>query len=213
MDLKNHYFWTWFLENHEELKSLRTLLPAQRRYIAYWLDWHLHFYSPGLDYLLIFHENGNQQTELIITANGNSRFFDNVETLVRDAPIIPGWKYTAFIQPSGDYEAMEQGLDKPYVFQDITLKASDISFVPLETDRDKIDMIVYLKNFTVYSKNKNLLQLIFIIMQDLLGEKLLYENIGFVELAQLPEEGPSGVIRLYDLQFYIDELNRLDGNS
>jgi hypothetical protein len=44
-------------------------------------------------------------------------------------------------------------------------------------------------------------------MQDLLDEKSLYENINFVELAQLPEDGDNKFICLYDLQFYIDSIN------
>jgi len=207
MDIKNHHFWTWFLENHERIATLRTLDAKEQKQTAYWLDWHLHFYSPGLDYLLVFHEKGNQQIELIITANGDPEFFETVETLICDAPQLSGWTYTAFIQPSRDYEEMEQGLDEPYVFQDITLKTSDLSFVPLETNRAKIDMVVYLKNFTVYSKNKNLLQLIFIMLQDLLGEKVRHQDIGFVQLAQLTDDR-TDLVKLHHLGHYLDQINK-----
>ncbi len=68
-------------------------------------------------------------------------------------------------------------------------------------------MIVYLKNFTIHCNNKNLLHVIFIIMQDIIGEKSLFENINFVELAQLTEHEDYELIYLYDVQLYIDKLN------
>jgi len=51
---------------------------------------------------------------------------------------------------------------------------------------------------------------VFIIMQDLLGEKALFQNINFVELAQMPEQEENELIHLYDLQFYLDEINKRD---
>ena len=101
-----------------------------------------------------------------------------------------------------------EGLDSPYIFQDIKLKTSELKFVPLDQNNEKINLIVYLKNYTIYSQNKNLRELIFIMMQDLLGEKSLYENINFVELAPMPNEESNELIYLYDLQFYIDKLNK-----
>ena len=49
-------------------------------------------------------------------------------------------------------------------------------------------MIVYIKNFTIYSHNNNLLQLVYMMIQDLLGEKSMHENINFVQLAQATED-------------------------
>src|SRR5690606_17549561 len=95
------------------------------------------------------------------------------------------------------------------VFKDIELKASELKFMPFQyEDVKKIDMIVYLKNFTVHCSNKNLLHVVFIILQDIIGEKSLFENINFVELAQLPAEEQNEVIYLYELQSYLDMINR-----
>src|SRR5690606_12965911 len=110
----------------------------------------------------------------------------------------------AFIKPSQRIEEMEGGLDKPYVFKDIELKASELKFMPFQyEDAKKIDMIVYLKNFTVHCTNKNLLHVVFVIMQDIIGEKSLFEDINFIELAQMPEEELNELIYLSELQLYI----------
>jgi hypothetical protein len=202
------FFWIWFANNHIKLKVLRTLKPKEQKHFTFWLNWHLHFYAPGIDYILVFPRREETLTKIIFTANGNPDNFAMVEDIVAAAPQIRDWTFTAFIQPLHDYEELEKGLDKPYIFQDITLKASELKFQPFQYHSEKkIDIIVYLKNYTVYSLNKNLLQLIYFMMQDLLGEKSLYQNINFVELAQLPNEEDSELIQLYDLQFYIDKLN------
>jgi hypothetical protein len=159
----------------------------------------------------MFPEKPKEKLQLIISANGNPEYFGQVMTLAEHAPQFKNWKIVPFIQPSNDIDQMEAGLDKPYVFKDIVLKASELKFMPLEYENEKkIDMIVYLKDFTVHCKNKNLLQVVFIIMQDLLGEKSLYQNINFVELAQFPDDHENELIHLYDLQMYLDKINKPD---
>ncbi len=155
----------------------------------------------------MYPEKLDDKLQLIISANGNPEYFDKVVSLAEQAPQFKHWKIIPFIQPSVDMKNIEAGLDKPYVFKDIILKASELKFTPMQYESEKkIDMIVYLKNFTVHCKNKNLIQVVFIIMQDLLGEKSLYQNINFVELAQMPEDDIQ-LLHLYELQLYIDKLN------
>ena len=201
-------FWDWVQFNEATLRNLKNEKPQIQKLFFFWLDKHLHYYSEGLDCILMFPEKKNEPTQLIISANGNPDFFSQVIKLIDNAPKLQFWKFTAFIQPSEDIEDMEAGLDKPYVFKDINLKASELKFIPFEYEgTKKIDIIIYLKNLTVHCNNKNLLQVIFIIMQNIIGEKSLYENISFVELAQMPEEVNIELIYLYDLKYYLDEIN------
>lgn len=201
-------FWEWLTFNEATLRNLNNEKPEIQKLFLFWLEKHLHYYSKELDCILIFSKNTNKPVELIISANGNPDFFSHVITLIDNAPKLQHWKFTAFIQPSENIEEMEAGLDKPYVFKDINLKASDLKFMPFQYEGiKKIDMIIYLKNFTVHCNNKNLLQVVFIIMQDIIGEKSLYQNINFVELAQMPEQENDEFIYLYDLQYYLDDIN------
>ena len=67
----------------------------------------------------------------------------------------------------------------------MTLKASELTFLPLEYHEvsDKFDIVVFLKNYNFFCDTKTLQQAIFIIIQDILGEKSLNQNINFVQLA------------------------------
>jgi len=200
-------FWNWVSNNETILRNLQSEKPQIQKLYFFWLEKHLLYYSEGINCILIFPKNHRDHVELIISANGNREYFAQVLKLLEDVPSIPFWKFTAFIQPQESIDKMETHLEKPYVFKDIHLKASEYIYMTFEYDGiKKINMIVYLKNFTVYCNNKNLPQVIFITMNDIIGENFLYRNINFVEIAQIPEED-SGLIYLYDFQFFIDKMN------
>ena len=59
----------------------------------------------------------------------------------------------------------------------------------------------------MYCDTKTLQQAIFIIMQDFIGEKSLFQNINFVQLAQVPDN-KEGLIHLWNFQYYIDKINK-----
>jgi len=201
-------FWDWIQFNEKTLRNLQTEKSNVQKLFLFWLKKHLHYYCPELDAIIMFPTKENKDIRLIISANGNPEYFGLITTLVDNSPKVKNWKFLAFIQPSEDIEEMEAGLDKPYVFKDINLKVSELKFMPFRYEGiKKIDMIVYLKNFTVHCNNKNLLQVVFIIMQNVIGEKSLYENISFIELAQMPEKQNDEMIYLFDLRYYLDEIN------
>ncbi|MGG7036013.1 MAG: hypothetical protein ACI7YS_12575 [Flavobacterium sp.] len=159
--------------------------------------------------MIVFPKQGSQKTELIITANGNPEYFNQVIELIDKAPALKHWKFTAFIKPTENIEKIIQGLDEPYIFQEITIKTSEIKFLPLNYDEEtkKLDIIIYLKNCNIHCNTKTWKQAIFIILQDLLGEKSLYQNINFVQLAQMTGNN-NELIEIYELQLYIDTVNK-----
>lgn len=66
--------------------------------------------------MIVFPVSNNNKSELILTANGNPQFFEQVINLVDNAPQLKNWKFTAFIQPTQRIEEIMKGLDDPYIF-------------------------------------------------------------------------------------------------
>lgn len=201
-------FWNWFQDNNQTIKNLINETPKNQKYISFWINKNLSYYCKEIDFMIVFPKNGNTKSELIITANGNTEYFNHVIDLVDNAPQLKNWKFTAFIQPTERIDKIIDGLDKPYIFQEITLKASEFKFLTLEYHKKthKFDIIVFFKNYNLYCDTKTLQQAIFIILQDILGENYLSKNINLVQLAQMPDNKEE-LIYLYDFQMFLEILN------
>ena len=204
---KINNFWNWFQDNNQTIRNLINEIPKNQKHITFWLYKNLGYYCKEIDFIIIFPNKNTDKTELIITANGNPDYFGQVINLVDKAPLLRKWKFTAFIQPTERINEIINGLDEPYIFQEITLKASALKFITLDYHEKthKLDIIVFLKNYHLYCDTKTLEQAIFIIMQDILGENSLFQNINFVQLAQMPDNKEE-LIHLYDFQIYNDNL-------
>ena len=48
------HFWTWFLQHKNKLKNLMSLNHKEQKHYMFWLNWHLQFYFPGLEYIIVF---------------------------------------------------------------------------------------------------------------------------------------------------------------
>lgn len=202
---KINIFWNWFQDNNQTIKNLINEIPKSQKQISHLIKHRLGFYCKELDYIIIFPKKPTQKTELIITANGNPEYFTQVTELIKYAPILKHWKFTAFIQPTENIDEIMDGLDEPFVFQEIRIKTSEIKFLPLAYDEKtkKLDIRIYLKNYNIHCDTKTWNQAIYIIIQDLLAEKVRYQNINFVQLSQMPSNN-NELIELYDLQLYLD---------
>jgi hypothetical protein len=210
---KINIFWNWFQDNNQTINNLINETPLNQKHISFWLSKNLSYYCKEIDFMIVF-PNNNNKSELILTANGKPEYFNQVIDLVDNAPQLKNWKFIAFIQPTERISEMMNGLDEPYIFHEITLKASELTFLPLEYHEvtQKFDIVVFLKNYNLYCDTKTLQQAIFIIMQDVVGEKSLYHNINFVQLAQVPDN-MEGLIKLYDFQLFLDNLNVAELNN
>ena len=201
-------FWNYFITKQKTITNLQNEPDTTYQKINTQLEKKLKNYCHHLDYLLFFPKKKTEKPQIIITANGNPLYFSYVENLVKAAPKLKNWQIKAFVQPSSKIEKMKQGLDEPYVFCDVVLKSSDLKFTQLNSNdqKKKLDIVVYLKDYTIYCENQILLEAIFMILYDLLGEKSMVEDLNFVQLGQMPED-QSNLIHLYELQWYIDKIN------
>ncbi|WP_445712847.1 hypothetical protein [Flavobacterium sp.] len=199
-------FWNYFQQNNFVFVLLTEIPKDDLKIQLDKLLYNLHQYNKNLDLII---KNKKNVAELIITANGNPYLFKEVELLVHYAPVVERWKIKAFFQPETNLTKYENGTDKPLEYYGITLRISEMYFIPLENPNKPTDLgiKVLLKNFIVHKDNPRLREAVYIHVEHLIGEKSFANDIAFIEIAQLKGD-QEHIIELYNLKSYIDtELN------
>ena len=199
-------FWNYFQQNNFVFLLLNEIPKDELKTHFDKLIEILHQYNKDLDLII---KNKTNVAELIITANGNPYLFKEVELLVHHALVVERWKITAFLQPEMNIEKYENGTDKPLEYYGITLRISEMYFIPLENPSKPTDLgiKVLLKNYIVHKDNPRLREAVYIHIEHLIGEKAFANDIAFIEIGQL-EGDCENSIELYNLKSYIDiEMN------
>jgi hypothetical protein len=200
-------FWNYFQQNNFVFLLLNEIPKDQLKIHFDKLIEILHQYNKNLDLIIKNKKNG---AELIITANGNPYLFKEVELLVRHSPNIKRWKITAFLQPETNLTKYENGTDKPLEYYGITLRISEMYFIPLENPNKPTDLgiKVLLKNYIIHKDNPRLREAVYVHIEHLIGEKSFANDLSFIEIDQLKNEDLEDdcVLELYNLKFFIDSF-------
>jgi hypothetical protein len=196
-------FWNHFQQNNFVFLLLNEIPKDELKTHFDKLIEILHQYNKDLDLII---KNKKIDAELIITANGNPYLFKEVELLVHHAPVVERWKITAFLQPVTNLTKYENGTDKPLEYYDITLRISEMYFIPLENPNKPTDLgiKVLLKNYIVHKDNPRLREAVYVHIEHLIGEKSFANDIAFIEIGQL-ERNSENIIELYNLKFYFED--------
>jgi len=90
-------FWDWFKQHNKSYSFLNQVDPEVKENLLNDFSEELHKYCDNL----YFEIGGDPEEcqELIITAEGNKEYFNQVEQLVNTAPRIDNWTIKAFIPP------------------------------------------------------------------------------------------------------------------
>jgi len=81
-------FWDWTRYNEQFLRNLKNEKPAAQKMFIYRLAKDLHNYCEQLESILMFPTNGNDPTQVVISASGNPEYFEQVTTLIENAPLL-----------------------------------------------------------------------------------------------------------------------------
>jgi hypothetical protein len=196
-------FWNHFQQNNFVFLLLNEIPKDELKIHFDKLIEILQQYNKDLDLIIKNKTNG---AELIITANGNPYLFKEVELLVHFATVVERWKITAFLQPETNLTKYENGTDKPLEYYGITLRISEMYFIPLENPNKPTDLgiKVLLKNYIVHKDNPRLREAVYVHIEHLIGEKSFANDIAFIEIGQL-KNNASNMIGLFNLKFYIND--------
>jgi hypothetical protein len=211
---KINTFWNWFQDNNQRIKNSCNESPEKQKEILFWLGKNLSYYCREIDFIIVFPKKENSKTEFIVTANGSSNYFQQVILLIDNAPRLRTWKFTAFLMPTEQINKVIEELEKPYIIRENTLKAKNLNFIALDHDHEthKFEIQIYLKNYNLLCNTKTLSQVICIILQNQMTQESLSQNSSFVQLAQTANNDGE-LICLYDLQLYMDEINKNPNNK
>ena len=194
-------FWNYFQQNNFVFLLLNEIPKDELKIHFDKLIEILHLYNKDLDLIIKNKTNG---AELIITANGNPYLFKEVELLIHHAPVVERWKITAFLQPETNLTKYENGTDKPLEYYGITLRISEMYFIPLENPNKPTDLgiKVLLKNYIVHKDNPRLREAVYVHIEHLIGEKAFANDIAFIEIGQL-EFDTNHLTKLYKLSYFL----------
>jgi len=193
---KAEMFWKWFAQHNGAYLNIDDLEEDAREQLLDELLKHLHDYCDQLYFETGETPAGNP--ELIITAEGDTDFFDWVECLVDNAPAIGNWSFIAFAQPHGGRNVIN--------FEDVELKPAEMWFLPLENKNQpaSIGIKVCMPNYDVVKGSQWFKAAVYKVLDTVLGEKSFALDIEYVGYDKLPDDpAEKGMIELVELPAYI----------
>jgi hypothetical protein len=185
-------FWEWFatakprLENFSHQRDDALLDEVQAA---------LQRYSPGLWFEMGGHPDGPM--ELIISAEGDSDYFDDVRRLVAAAPDTRGWRFIAFKPP--------QGFEFRTEYEGVVVDPADCWFLPMQSKSNPtaLGLRVAVPGFTDELESTNRAA-VYIVLDTGLGELVATEAVHHLEVVPLPASPETdGYIKLNELGQYV----------
>jgi hypothetical protein len=195
-------FWTWFAAREEQYRSLDAgradgLLDA--------LEERLSACAPGLWFEIGGRREGPR--ELILTAGGDPRLFEDVRRLVAAAPALPAWRVIAFKPP--------QGFAFVATCDGVRIDPRELWYQPLEAERhpELLGLLITGPGYSdeAHSRFKHACR---VVLDTALGEVVAAEEIHYVEVGALPRDpAAEGFLALPELAEFVASRRRRRGQD
>ena len=166
-------FWDWFILNNEKYLNIDNCNSKQREDLLNELLQELHKYCSHLFFEFSV-DSSSRQGELIITADGNSDYFEKANLLVKEAPLFESWKIISLIPNRGIPYTLE--------FEGRTLNPKKIWFLPLLNTKipEAIGVRIGIEEYD--PDDKWLLPAINKMIDNIVGEKFAAEIIKQIQV-------------------------------
>jgi hypothetical protein len=187
-------FWDWLVSNSLKIESL--INNKQLDIVAELISNELDSINSAFSWEIGM-KNG--EVELVISAEGNELLGKILEEMFLDCPSIPNWKIYRHKQPKS-----LSALSTLIASQGYQIKLADIHVqVALNSSSSKVDVVLTSQEFSRIPSDK-LYNLVFFVLDGVLGEKMVEEWIGEVNVDVVKRK--HSIISLSDLQKFMDEL-------
>lgn len=189
-------FWEWFRRSEGRLREVDSSEHPM-------LDESYRMLARVSEELTIEFSTGNEgSAELIISAGGRKELFPLVESMIRQAPEVPGWTFTALKPPMG----FEFHIDHEGVRYD----PRQMFFRPPASGHPRLPLAlqVYLPSFDP-RKGREAEGVLWKVLDTALGERAIAEDISSVDLVGLksPREA-QGLLPLPALTAYLEDARK-----
>ncbi len=159
-------FWTWFSENSNklEIENLDSEIVAQfdDKIAAWKLTWEI---GPGK----------TKTNSLCISPGGNLSLIGDTKEIISCAPKLLDWEFEYYKQAKVSWS-------KVYTYdKDLSIDASDWTYVLLEYANGKLELILKAENLSGLDKQTTH-AVVDIVLTNLLGEKSHMEGLSFMEI-------------------------------
>lgn len=194
---KSH-FWAWFKQNNEIYRKIGEM---SKKEALYWQDEilaHLRACGKNIYPYILLPEDGSTP-RLIISANGNLKYFEQVMALVAKAPVIPGWEIIGFKPPC----AIDAGIQERFGYTGID--PHNLWFVLFENEDGLPFITVFAEHYKPW--DEVFTKAVEAVLFNVLGEYGLYtELLGFDvdALEGFIDEGRSKCNKLQELPAYLE---------
>lgn len=187
-------FWNWLVNKSSEIElliksgksnSAASLISLEIDRIDSDLSWEI-----GIN---------NDEVELTISAQGDKALGRKLDEMFAICPNIPGWKIYRYKQPKSLSILSELIRSQGYQLNVENINAR-VSMSPSNT---KIDIELISQDFNQIS-HENLYEITFFIMDGVLGEEVVEEWIGKIDVNLVESKGE--VLSLLDLPKFMKEL-------
>ena len=141
--------------------------------------------------------SGDESSELVLTAEGDQSLFALVDSIVAQAPEVPGWTIVS-LKPKLGFPVSTR-------WEGTSVTIADVVFDPLEREgSDDLGLRMYvpgLADDSVDDAHNALLRA----LDHALGEREFAESVQFTEVARLPDGvSANDFIPLVDLEKYVE---------
>ena len=185
-------FWNWFATTRQRLERFS---HGRDDALLDELQHELQSYSPGLWFEMGGHPDGPM--ELIISAEGDPDYFEDVRRLVATAPETPGWRFIAFKPPQGfEFRTEHEG---------VVVDPAECWFLPLQSNSNPtaLGLRVAVPGLTD-ELARTYGAAVHIVLDTGLGELIAAEAFQHLEVVSVPDSPPNdGYIELNELGKYL----------
>ena len=198
--MSTHFqFWYWFIENYQHLKNQQGIINL---WGFFWGYTKLNNYCPDLSFIIKYPSKNGKKYKLIVTAGGDTIPPIKIKYLSNTALKMLNWTFAAKFQPMCNLSNINDGTAPLYEFGDFKIKISDLMFAPINYCPivEGFDIVVYVHDFWK-NPQELLYEAVTILLEDLLGNHLVYSKINRLTLEQIPKN-TDALIPIHDMEYF-----------